>query len=1311
MAPVTSYFVTNYSPDNEYNALYALTSGQQSAVTAALGAWSAVANLTFTLTSDNINNVGDLRFGAYRLMDDKTAAWAYFPSNTPVAGDVWIGPQTNDANPGKGSYDYLTFVHEIGHALGLKHPFDTSATNKTLLTPVLDDVHFTVMSYNDNYSYQPTTPMVLDILAIQSLYGANTQWQAGNTVYSWAADQSVFETIWDGGGIDTIDASNQLAAVRLDLSEGGYSQIGKAFVDLSTNTAVNDGLAIAYGAKIENAIGSNFDDVLLGNALDNVLNGSAGADSMSGGAGNDTYYADNVGDVIIESLNNGIDSVVASVNYALSANVENLTLVGTANINGSGNSLNNTLIGNVGDNILDGGQGVDTMIGGAGNDIYIVDNMSDAVIETSTAAGEIDTVFSTVALTLYTNVENLVLAGVDAINAVGNNLDNRMTGNDQANTLDGGLGADTMIGGGGFDSYYVDNVGDVVIETDASLTAMDRVFSSIDYTLAQNVENLILLGSANLNGTGNSANNRMTGNDGSNILDGGLGADTLIGGLGNDTYIVDNYGDTVTETSTLATEIDTVRSSVAYTLGDNVENLVMTGNEAINGFGNSLNNTMIGNDQANTFDGGLGADTMIGGGGFDSYYVDNYGDVVIETDTSPNAPDRVFSSIGYSLTANVENLILIGNEAINGNGNASDNRMTGNDQANTLDGGLGADTMIGGGGFDSYYVDNVGDVVIETDASLTAIDRVFSSIDYTLVQNVENLILLGSANLNGTGNSANNRMTGNDGSNILDGGLGADTLIGGLGNDTYIVDNYGDTVTETSTLASEIDTVRSSVAYTLGDNVENLVMTGTEAINGFGNSLNNTMIGNDQANTFDGGLGADTMIGGGGFDSYYVDNVGDVVIETDTSPNAPDRVFSSISYSLTANVENLILIGYEAINGTGNASDNRMTGNYLANILDGGLGADTMIGGEGSDSYYVDNVGDVVIETDFYTIDSVFSSIDYTLVQNVDYLTLLGSANLNGTGNALDNHLTGNDGDNILDGGSGSDYMVGGLGNDTYIVDSPGDTVVETSTLGSEIDTVRSVTGYYLGDNVENLALIGVYEINGFGNSLDNTLTGNDSANTLDGGLGADTMIGGGGFDSYYVDNVGDVVIETDASLTALDRVFSSIDYTLVQNVENLILLGSSNLNGTGNSADNRITGNDGNNILNGGLGNDTLLAGQGNDTLIGGLGTDSLTGGSGEDLFVFNDWNESGTGSLRDVINDFNSDQGDKIDLTHFDANLQVAGFNGFTFIGSSNFTGAGQVRFVDQMLSGNVSGNAGADFEIQLVGVHNFTANDLVA
>ncbi|CAI8825129.1 serralysin [Pseudomonas serboccidentalis] len=215
-------------------------------------------------------------------------------------------------------------------------------------------------------------------------------------------------------------------------------------------------------------------------------------------------------------------------------------------------------------------------------------------------------------------------------------------------------------------------------------------------------------------------------------------------------------------------------------------------------------------------------------------------------------------------------------------------------------------------------------------------------------------------------------------------------------------------------------------------------------------------------------------------------------------------------------------------------------------------------------------------------------------------------------------------------------------------------------------------------------------------------LTGNAGNNFLDGKAGADTMSGGDGSDTYYVDNIGDLVIETSTSLTDLDRVFTSIDYTLGANLENVILTGNANINGIGNELNNRMTGNAGNNLLNGG---------DGNDTLIGGFGVDTMTGGNGADVFMYSTWSETGVGNLRDVITDFSSLQGDKIDLRMFDANLQQSGLNSFTFIGAGDFTGAGQLRFVDHVLSGNVSGNAGADFEIQLVGVNSFSANDLVA
>ncbi|MER2102644.1 MAG: calcium-binding protein, partial [Pseudomonas atacamensis] len=412
---------------------------------------------------------------------------------------------------------------------------------------------------------------------------------------------------------------------------------------------------------------------------------------------------------------------------------------------------------------------------------------------------------------------------------------------------------------------------------------------------------------------------------------------------------------------------------------------------------------------------------------------------------------------------------------------------------------------------------------------------------------------------------------------------------------------------------------------------------------------------------------------------------------------------SYIDYTLGDNVENLWLQGSANLNGTGNALNNRLTGSDGNNVLNGMTGADTMLGMAGNDTYYVDNAGDVVIETSTSPseIDEVRSSINYALGDNVENLTLLGDASI-ATGNALNNVLTGNEGADTLNGLAGADTMIGGTGNDTYYVDNVGDAVIETETSLTEIDRVLSYIDFTLGNNLENVWLQGTANLNGTGNSLDNRLTGNDGSNTLNGMTGADTMLGMGGNDTYYVDNVGDVVIETGTSLTEIDRVLSYIDYTLGDNVENLWLQGNENLNGTGNRLANVVTGNVGNNQLDGGAGNDILT---------GGTGIDSLTGGSGSDVFVFNFWNESGIGSQRDLINDFNSAQGDKIDLTKLDANLLTDGFDSFSFIGAADFTGAGQLRFVDNVLSGNVNGNAGADFEIQLVGVNQFSVSDLVA
>ncbi|WP_137887427.1 calcium-binding protein, partial [Pseudomonas sp. 2FE] len=996
--------------------------------------------------------------------------------------------------------------------------------------------------------------------------------------------------------LDVVTESSSLSTELDSVTSSVDWTLGNNLENLTLTGAAISGT----GNTLANVLTGNANaNTLVGNAGNDTLDGAAGADTLTGGLGDDTYIIDDAGDVITEASAEGTDTVRSSLTYTLGANVEKLTLTGVSAIDGTGNTLANTLTGNSAANTLDGGTGIDTLIGGLGDDTYVVDNAADVISETSTLTTEIDSVQSSATFTLGANLENLTLTGAAVINGTGNTLDNVLTGNTAANVLNGGVGADTLIGGLGNDTYVVDNIGDLA--TEALNEGTDTVQSALTWTLGSNLENLTLTGSTAINGTGNTLANTLTGNSAANVLDGGAGIDTLIGGLGNDTYVVDDTADLISETSTLTSEIDSVQSSATFTLGTNVEKLTLTGAAAINGTGNTLANTLTGNSAANTLDGGTGIDTLIGGLGNDTYVVDNTADLISETSALSTEIDSVSSSVNWTLGTNVENLTLTGSTAINGTGNTLANTLTGNSAANVLNGGTGIDTLIGGLGNDTYVVDDTADLISETSALSTEIDSVSSSVNWTLGANLEKLTLTGTAVINGTGNTLANTLTGNSAANTLDGGTGIDTLIGGLGNDTYVVDNTADLISETSALSTEIDSVSSSVNWTLGTNVENLTLTGGAAINGTGNTLANTLTGNSAANTLDGGTGIDTLIGGLGDDTYVVDNAADVISETSTLTTEIDSVQSSATFTLGANLENLTLTGAAVINGTGNTLANTLTGNSAANVLNGGTGIDTLIGGLGNDTYVVDDTADVISETSALTteIDSVSSSVNWTLGANLEKLTLTGTAVINGTGNTLANTLTGNSAANTLDGGTGIDTLIGGLGNDTYVVDNTADVISETSTLSTEIDSVQSSLNWSLGANLEKLTLTGAAAINGTGNTLANTLTGNSAANVLNGGTGIDTLIGGLGNDTYVVDNAADVISETSTLSTEIDSVSSSVNWTLGANLEKLTLTGTAVINGTGNTLNNTLIGNSAANTLNGGAGIDTLIGGLGNDTYV----------------------------------------------------------------------------------------------------------------
>jgi len=895
-------------------------------------------------------------------------------------------------------------------------------------------------------------------------------------------------------------------------------------------------------------------------------------------------------------------NIASGSNFDLSTlpfDIDNLTLIGSGNINAVGNSIANLIIGNSANNVIDGGTaGADTLKGGKGNDTYLINHSGIFVIENLSEG--IDIVQSSVDYTLGLNLENLTLTGTTATKAYGNISNNLITGNTLANIISGGGGKDTLVGGIGNDTYLISNTG--VIITENSGQGTDIVESTVSFTLlADGLDNLTLAGSAII-GKGNGGSNIITGNSKNNILDGGTSVmgDTLIGGLGNDTYIVSGSADKIFESVGQGT--DTVISSISYTLSNTqeLENLTITGT-ADTAIGNSLTNIITGNSLNNTLSpGGGGNDILIGGKGNDGYFVLNSSIVVKEN--FGEGTDTVLSNVSYTLTNNVENLTLANiTGAIIGAGNSFNNTIIGNTFDNLISsGGGGKDTLYGGIGNDTYLISNTGVTITENSGQGT--DIVESTVSFTLSNNVENLTLTGSGAINGTGTSLANIITGNSKNNILDTGGGAginDTLFGGKGNDTYIVSSEFDVLVELSNEGTDL--VLSRVSLTLENDLENLTLVGSST-NATGNTLNNIIKGNSIANILDGGIaGTDTLSGLLGNDTYLINHSG--VVITELAVQGTDLVSSIIDYTLGLNIENLTLTGTTATKAYGNILNNLITGNTLANLISsGGAGKDTLAGGTGNDTYLITNTGITITENAGQGTDIVESTVSFTLSNNVENLALTASGAINGTGNSLANIITGNSKNNVLSGKLNSllgDTLIGGKGNDTYILGQIGDSFVEQLDEGTDlIITDQDITLSNFA-NIENLTLIGSTATTATGTTVSNFIKGNSIANILDGGTaGTDTLSGLLGNDTYLINHSG--VVITELAVQGTDLVSSSIDYTLGLNIENLTLSGTTATKAYGNILNNLITGNTlANLISSGGAGKDTLAGGIGNDTYL----------------------------------------------------------------------------------------------------------------
>jgi VCBS repeat-containing protein len=1098
------------------------------------------------------------------------------------------------------------------------------------------------------------------------------------------------DTLFGGGKDDTLfgGADNDILLGDQGQLDGQFH--GNDYLDGGDG---NDQLA-GWG-KDDTLFGGAGDDILMGDSTADALDGSFhGADSLDGGDGNDQLEGSGGADTLIGGA--GDDLLIGDAPLAELAALwhgDDLLDGGDGNDTLFGNDGNDTLLGGGGNDVLVSGNGDDSLDGGTGDDRYVIlgtdgnKTISDQSGSNTLALGwYLGDILITPGSLIFTNVstgQRVHLldrddpgagptidyveiengAGIEtwSLEDVLSTLRVQVTGTDgadylqgtpYADSLDGGAGADTLVGLGGDDIYVLgDNTADTIVEELDG--GWDGISANFSYSLeGTELEAIYLGGSDNVDATGNALDNVLSGNDSANVLDGREGADYMWGGAGNDVFFVDNPDDHVYEGPDEG--MDTIHSNIDISLSPGVENLVLHG-DAIYGAGNDEDNVIEGTDGSNTLAGGAGADTLVGGAGDDLYLANAAEDVIVEE--PDQGVDELLSNVNIDLSQpgleNIENARLAelsdaGDwfraedwDAFNATGNALDNVIAGNSEGNVLeglggsdvlkgmagnddlDGGEGADTLIGGQGDDIYHLDNPGDVATEVvrNAAGDVVDEggghdlAYGSVSVTLGEDIDDATLVGSDDIDATGNELDNILTGNDGSNRLTGGTGVDVLVGGAGNDSYWMDPDDQAIEEAG---GGTDTVYVASDWTLGSNLENLVLLreagGVQV--GAGNELDNVITGNDlgdtlrgfagcdtltggmQADLLDGGQGADVMAGGFGDDAYLVDDAGDQVIEW--SDEGADLVSSSVDYTLAANVENMVLTDSAAL-GVGNELDNVLEGNAADNTLsgldgadvlngqggrdlllggegddslDGGAGADTMRGDAGNDVYQVDNAGDVV-QDDGGEADLVNASVSHTLAAGIEYLVLQDTA-VEGIGNSQDNEVIGNGFDNVLEGGAGNDSIVGGDGSDQ--------------------------------------------------------LLGDDGNDWLAGETGWDTLTGGAGDDTYELttERRNDVVVE-DAN-GGRDQVwlrgftsFFEDPYALAANVEDLVLGEQdayydpfeNSLSAIGNELDNDMRGSRNPNYIDGSDGNDTVDGWSGNDTIEGGAGNDSLYGGDDASALV----------------------------------------------------------------------------------------------
>ncbi len=874
-ATVTFSYMYGTNPGlnpNNYRNFTEFSNHQYYWLNKALDHYSEVANISFQWVSDN----GNIDIGkAQTFFDfdgDGTFENAGGLATRPRSSGSTIVFDADTTNYSRGSWGYTLLLHELGHAVGgfndvtmgrnpgNRYADSSEQRNKGIdgvtLAAWQDSDKYTVMSYNghpDMPGVQPSTLMLYDIAALQTLYGANWSHQSGNNVYSWGTNATFVSTIWDGGGIDTIDASNQVRATTIDLRAGQFSSIGS----YNGRRDAKDNLAIAFNVTIENANGGSGDDTIEGNSANNTLRGNDGDDRLDGGGigvftntGNDILYGGNGNDNI-----DGDDG--------------NDRLYGNSFTSGGGlASETNTLTGDEGDDHLYGSDGDDSMHGGADDD-FLRGNGGDDSINGGSGDDWASYYYAPGSVTV--SLIDGGASGADGNDSLisiekvsGSAYDDMLVGNGFENAFNGNAGNDTINAGSGRDTTNGGSGNDIIIDDDAvNFDDHDggNGIDTIDYSNSSFVRVTIDLGQEEvsvLNGNteaianfenvegsqggdtilGSTENNILSGNAGNDTMYGQGGADTLLGGLGDDILDSDTLGavDRIGDYLDGGAGNDTLKGEAG-----NDTLIGGTGNDELKGDDSSVH---FGND---TLYGGDGNDTLTPGGGNDRVYGDSGNDTIKVLDF--NGDDVLDGGTGYDtliLTpsdnrdlninlvrgsvydyqpglqsfSNVEKFVAgDGNDTMTGD--IQDNEFVGGGGNDTLYGRDGSDRLTPGAGNDTVYGEAGNDIVTVLDFNGTDVldgganydtliltpsdDR---DLDVNLIRgsvydsrlglqsfsNFEKFVM-GNGNDTVTGNSQNNELLSGNGNDTIYGGDGDDRLTPGDGNDAVYGEAGNDIVT------------------------------------------------------------------------------------------------------------------------------------------------------------------------------------------------------------------------------------------------------------------------------------------------------------------------------------------------------------------------------------------------------------------------------------------------------------------------------------------------------------------------------------